>query len=189
MLLENVRLSFPNLFVASSFSPDQAKKFSATFIFDKDSDTAKAVMAEISRVAKERWGEKAEPTLKSLKAQNKLALRDGSEKADKDGFGDSVYFVNASTDKRPGVYDRDRTPLSVEDGRVYAGCYVNAVVEFWAQSNQYGQRVNCSLKGVQFVRDGDPFGGATPATADDFPALEDMPVGTLTADNDNTAWL
>jgi hypothetical protein len=174
MMIENARLSFPNLFRATAFNPDQAPKFSATFIIPKDSPFVEKIRQEIERAAKERWGQKATETLKSLKAQNKIALRDGAEKADYDGFGEDVVFINASTDKRPGVYDRDRTPLTQDDGKPYAGCYVNAIVEFWAQDNAYGKRINASLSGVQFRADGTPFGGgAAPATADDFPELEE----------------
>ena len=174
MLLENVRLSFPSLFQATSFQPDQPKRFQATFIIPKDSPNVKKIQAEIERVATEKWGPKAKSILAQLRAQNRLCLRDGAEKAGMDGFGEDVYFISASSDKRPGVYDRDRTPLSQEDGRIYAGCWVNGVIEIWAQDNQYGKRINAQLRGVQFVRDDEAFGGGgAPATADDFPELDD----------------
>ena len=32
------------------------------------------------------------------------------------------------------------------------------VIDVWAQNNQYGKRINAQLDGVQFVRDGEPFG-------------------------------
>jgi len=41
----------------------------------------------------------------------------------------------------------------------------------WAQDNQFGKRVNAELLGVQFVRDGEPFGGGKPATPEDFEDL------------------
>ena len=175
MMLTNVRLSFPHLWTAHSYKPDQKKKFSATFIIPKD---RKELITEVRKAmleaAKAKWGEKAEAQLKALKAQNRLCLRDGAEKADMDGFGEDVLFVGASNDKRPNVFDRDRAALAEEDGRPYAGCWVNASIELWAQDNEHGKRVNASLLGVQFVKDDEPFGGgAAPATAEDFPALED----------------
>lgn len=173
MLLESVRLSFPSLFVATSFSPDQDKKYSATFIVEKGTPTHKKLLADVERAAKEKWGEKAKTMLTQLAAQNKICVRDGAEKAGMDGFGDEVVFFNASTKSRPGVYDRDRTPLTADDGRPYAGCYVNAVVELWAQDNQFGRRINATLRGVQFANDGEPFGGGgRSAGADEFPELE-----------------
>lgn len=178
MLIKNARLSFPSIFVATSFQPDQPKKFSATFIIPKDDPQVAEIKAEIERVAKDKWGAKAPEILQQLRAQTKLCLRDGAEKASMDGFGEDTVFVSSSNDKRPGVFDRDRTPLSQEDGRIYGGCRVNGNVEIWAQENKYGKRINASLKGVQFVADDTPFGGGgVPATADDFPALEEETAG------------
>jgi len=179
MLLKNARLSFPSLFTATSFSPDQPKKFGATLIIEKNTPEHKSLLAEVERVATEKWGPKAMGILEQLSAQNKIALRDGREKASMDGFGDGTVFFNASSQKRPGVYDRDQTPLTADDGRPYAGCYVNAMVEFWAQDNQFGRRVNCELRGVQFAADGEPFGGGgRPAAADEFPVLEEREPGS-----------
>jgi hypothetical protein len=45
------------------------------------------------------------------------------------------------------------------------------VVEIWAQDNNYGKRINASLKGVQFVRDGDAFAGGGAASPDEFEDL------------------
>lgn len=39
------------------------------------------------------------------------------------------------------------------------------MVEFWAQDNNYGKRVNATLLGVQFVRDGAAFAGGTTGAA------------------------
>jgi len=164
-MIKNARLSFPNLFQPSSFSPDAPKKFSATFIIEKGSEAEKVVQAEIKKVIAEKWP-------KGKPGSLKVCVRDGSEK-DMDGFGDGVLFFNASNDKRVPIFDRDRTPLTEEDGKPYAGCYVNVMVQFWCQDNQYGKRVNASLLGVQFAGDGDAFGGgARAAAAEDFPVLE-----------------
>lgn len=185
MLLKDVRLSFPSLFTATSFSPDQAKKFSATLILEKGSDEHKRLLAEIERVATEKWGPKAVGVLQQLSAQNKVALRDGAEKGDMDGFDEGVVFFNASSQKRPGVYDRDQTPLTADDGRPYAGCYVNVMAVFWAQDNQYGRRINAELRGVQFAADGDAFGGGgRPASADEFPVLDEREPGS----DDDIPW-
>jgi len=44
----------------------------------------------------------------------------------------------------------------------------------WAQNNQYGKRINAQLDGVQFVRDGDPFGdGAVGVDAFDVFGVDD----------------
>jgi hypothetical protein len=80
--------------------------------------------------------------------------------------------IKASASKRPMVLDRDRSPLTENDNRVYAGCYVNAIIELWAQNNQWGKRINANLLGVQFFKDGEPFADGETANADDFEAFD-----------------
>ena len=45
---------------------------------------------------------------------------------------------------------------------------MNVSLELWAQDNNYGKRVNATLMGVQFFRDGDAFAGGGVASEEDF---------------------
>jgi hypothetical protein len=74
------------------------------------------------------------------------------------------------------VIDVNKSPLTEEDGKPYAGCFVNASIELWVQDNNYGKRINATLAGVQFYRDGEHFGGGSIADTDDF---EDMTAESL----------
>lgn len=169
ILLKKVRLSYPNLFEARSYEGAEAK-FSATYIMDPKHPAVALINSTIEAVAKEKWGAKADTTLKALRASGKVCLRDGDEKAS-DGYEGNL-FINASSKKRPTVIDSDgTTPLVAADGKPYGGCYVNAYVEIWAMDSQFGKRICAALAGVQFHSDGDPFGaGGTPDT---FAAIED----------------
>jgi hypothetical protein len=170
--LNNVRLSFPALFTAKAMpNPDGSlgkAKFGAVFLLSKKanlSDITK-VKAAIEYVIKEDGKGKRPPL-------GKTCLRDGSEKPDTDGYGEEVMFISASTDKRPGVVDRNLSPLVEQDGKPYAGCYVNATVRLWYQDNKFGKRVNASLRNVQFVKDGEPFGEKITAADEEFEAMPD----------------
>jgi len=166
MQIKNLRISYPNIYRPSAFAPGQDEKYSATFITPKGSEAHQAIEAEIDRVIKEKWPKKVPANLK-------ICLRDGDEK-EQDGFGQEVMFFNASSKKRPGVFDKDTSPLTEDDGKPYAGCYVNSIVNFWAQDNNYGKRINASLEGIQFYKDGDGFGGGgRVAQAADFTVLDD----------------
>lgn len=162
--LQNVRLSFPNLFKPSAFEASQTPKYNATFVVRKDDKQVAMLKAAIDEVVKEKWG-KVPPGLK-------VCLRDGAEKA-YDGFGPETVFFTASNETRPLVIGRKREPLDQADGVIYAGCYVNASVDLWAQDNQFGKRINASLAGVQFFRNGEAFGGGRPADVSDFVEYED----------------
>jgi hypothetical protein len=89
-----------------------------------------------------------------------------------------MLAISAKSTIRPLVIDRDRSPLAEEDGKPYAGCYVNASVEFFAYENS-GNGISAQLAGVQFVRDGDAFGGGRAADPDEF---DDLGEGADTED-------
>lgn len=161
--LANVRLSFPSLFRHSVFGGESTGKYDATFILDKVEH--KAAIEQIKAAQSEMLAEK-----KLKVSADKLALKDGDDQG-RDELMNKMT-IKASTKKRPIVIDRDRTPLTEDDGRPYGGCHVNAIISLWVQDNSYGKRVNASLEGVQFYKDGEPFGagGASINDFDDFGA-------------------
>lgn len=165
--LKNVRIAFPTLFESRTVNGEGKPAFSATFLVDPADPQVKEINAAIETVAKEKWGAKADTTLKALRAGGKVCLRDGNEKANYSGFENNL-FISARSTVRPLVIDRDRTPLEPEDGLPYAGSYVNASLDVWAMDNSFGKRVCASLRGVQFAKDGDAFAGSGAASADEF---------------------
>lgn len=170
--LQNVRLAFPALFQPQTVANGEGDPaYSATFILEGRHPQIKEIKAAMADIAKQKWGAKADSTLTLLEKQGKTALHDGDLKSNYAGFAGNCY-VSARNKTRPTVVDRDRTPLTAADGKPYGGCYVNAVVELWAQDNQYGKRINASLGGVQFFKDGESFGGGSSVVdADDFDDL------------------
>lgn len=166
MILSDVRLSFPDLFVARAYE-DQPAKFSAVFLIEPGSENDKKIEAEILRVAKAKWGEKWQAKLKAITGNNmKYCYRPVGEK-DYAGY-EGLKFIKASNLSRPTVIDRDKTPLTREDGKPYSGCYVNASIDVFVNSKD---GISASLKGVQFCRDGDAFTGGGVASPDDFDDL------------------
>ena len=170
--LATVRLAFPNLWVAKEFKAGDGKpRYDASFLIKKGSDNDKAIQAGIVQAAKEAFGEKWERTLAGLKGNsNKFAYSDGDLK-DYDGYaGHMVIACHAKA--RPTVIDRNRNPITADDNKVYGGCYVNAIISIWAQKGE-NTGIRASFSGIQFVKDGEPFGGGKRASADDFDILED----------------
>lgn len=177
--LMSARLSFPHLFEPQASQDAGGKpKHNAVLVFDPTAQAAKDLNAAVEAVAKEKWGEKAAGILEKLKKEGRVcyhpyAKTNGSGEV-YDGFED-MHHLNASNEARPLVVDRDKAPLTAADGRPYAGCYVNAGVDIWAQDNSFGKRINATLRWVQFVKDGEAFSGARPASLDEIPALEAAP--------------
>lgn len=171
LILANVRLSYPHLFVAqkSKDKPEDPGKFSASFLLDKEADKVQiaTIKTKIEALLKEKnKGAKLAPNL--------LCLRDGDEfKPDAEGYA-GMMFITSSNGKRPSVKDkatvRDAAGKLVDipagDPRIFGGCYVNVVLNLWFQDNTNGKRVNASLESVQYVRPGDAF-GTPPVDADE----------------------
>jgi hypothetical protein len=174
--LKNVRLAFPDLFVAKAFEPGQEPKFGATFLIPKDDPQVKQIEAAIAEAAAAKWGAKSKGVLDGIRNNpNKFCFQDGDLKADYDGY-EGHMTLSAKSKTRPLVIDRNKAPLDMSDGKVYGGCYVNASLELWAQDNQWGKGIRATLRGVQFFRDGDSFSGGRPASVEEF---EDLGTGDL----------
>lgn len=169
ILLKDVRLAFPNLFEPTTVAGEGKPRYSATLLFPADHPQLADIKTKIDALAKDKWREKAAGILAGLYKTGKVALHDGDEKAQYDGFSGNMFVAAASQENAPPtVIDQARNALSAKSGKPYAGCYVNASLEFWVQDNQWGKRVNCTLRGVQFLRDGDSFSAGRPADADEF---------------------
>mgnify|MGYP003638878934 FL=1 len=158
--LKNVRLSFPQIWTAKAFNKGQDAKFNANFLLDKDSDKdqIESLRKEIKQAATAKFNG-------DIPKNIKMFLGDGEDKA-YDGY-ENAMFVSASCKNRPTIIDRDRTPLVEEDGRPFAGCYVNAAISIWIMDNDYGKRINANLVAIQFVKDGESFGSG-PIKADNI---------------------
>lgn len=164
--LQNVRLSFPSVFRKAVFNGEETK-FEATFLLHKEDHAA--VIEEIQSAIKSL----VKNDLKGAKVgDDKICLKDG-DNIEYEGYA-GCMSIKASNDKRPLIIDRDKTPLSEDDNRLYAGCHVNAIIELWAQNNSWGKRINANLLGVQFFKDGEPFAdGKKSASVDEFDAFGD----------------
>lgn len=167
--LKRVRLSYPHIFKPRAFTDGAEPAYQGAFLLDKDkSSHQKQIDAvdEAIEAAKEKlWGNKP-PKIK----KRNIAFRDGDDPGEDEEVrpeNEGQMIVSARNYKRPLVIDRDKSPLTEGDGVIYGGCYVDAIVRYWAQDYRGTSRVNCSLEAVKFNDDGDPF-GAAPLTPDAF---------------------
>lgn len=171
LMLPNVRVAFPNFWVATAMKEGDKKAFSGSFLMPLDHPIIAVIRAAITAVAAAKWGEGANDILRALIAGDKVCLHNGDLKSQYDGFSGNLY-VSARSSGRPLVIGQDKAMLTEADGKPYSGCFVNAQVALWAQSNSWGKRVNAQLRGVQFLRDGEAFGGGAVATPDEFETVE-----------------
>lgn len=151
--LKNVRLSFAQLFEKKGYNGSEPA-YSANFLIDKhDTDTVDTIKNAIKTLTAVQWP-KGDVKLKA----DKIAFKDGDD-VTYQGYADH-YFVSAKNRLTPKLKDMELNDLTAEDNKLVSGDWVNAVIEFWAQDNQYGRRINCNLVGVQHIKSGERFGGS-----------------------------
>ena len=162
IILKNVRLSFPSLYETEVYNGMDTGKYAASFLIEKDTELGNLVRDTVTKVAEEKFGAKPKGV--------KYCLKDGdSPEIEYNGY-EGMWAIKANTKKRPTLINKDKSPIAEADGILYAGCYVNASIEVYAMDNQWGKRVGCQLNGIQFVKDGESFGGGGNAM-DDFDDL------------------
>jgi hypothetical protein len=179
MTIKNVRMAFPAIFQPQSVG-DGEPAYGAKFIVPTDHPQVADIRKVIENVAGAQWNAKAPSVLKLLQADKKVAWVEG-EYINKngepyDGFEGTFHISSRSAKTKPTAFDLANRPVTEADGLIYSGSYVDAAIEFYAQDNKWGRRINCGLRGVRFAGHGESFGGGAAASADDFgapTALED----------------
>lgn len=141
---------------------------------------AKLLADTLLKVAEEKWPGKGKQVLDKLKADGRVCYVEGpycdADGAPRDGFEDMHYLSTRSEKLKPTVKDRFNHTVSEGDpGAPYPGCHVHCAVDIWAQDNQFGRRINATLQGVMFSRDGQAFAGGRPASDQTFAGLAAEP--------------
>jgi hypothetical protein len=185
VIFENVVLSFPRIVepeVNKSF-PGSPAKYSANIILPKDFPKMADFMAEVNKLAAEKWKEHAAVILQMAMGNKKLRCFGPGEEvintktfAIYKGYEGNLYLSCASDrDHPPVVVKRDANGLAQPTHdmerqeaakRFYGGCIVNVAVSPWLQDNAGGRAIRCNLHAIEFVRDGEPLGDGASAGAD-----------------------
>ena len=158
------RLSYTHLF--SKYSPDgdpdNGKYMTNVLIPKGEKETVKALKDAIESAKKagivSKWGGKEPKKLD-------LPLRDGdTDKEDDDVYADH-FFINAKATTRPGVVDKQRSPIMDED-EVYSGMWAVVSVTFFPYDVSGNRGVAVGLNNVMKFKDGERLGGRSSAESD-----------------------
>lgn len=165
-----VRFSYANVFVATSISEDQDKKYSVSLLIPKKD---KATIAKIEKAIKAALVEGKSSKFGGRIPNNyKNPLRDGDEEREDDENYEGMMFVNASSKRRPKVVDENVQEI-LDEEEFYSGCFGRASVNFYAFSVSGNKGVACGLNHVQKLEDGDKLGGNIASAEDDFGKADD----------------
>ena len=161
-----VRLSYVNIFKSRSFSEGQDAKYSVCVLIPKDDKkTLKAIRAAIEEATEEgvnsKWGGKKPKNLKT-------PLRDGDdERADEAEEYENMYFLNATSNQKPGIVDKDLNEI-LDPDEVYSGCWGRVSINFYPFDAKGNRGIAAGLNNVQKMKDGERLGAARASAEDDF---------------------
>lgn len=161
-----VRLSYVNIFRSRSFSEGDDAKFSVCLLIPKsDKKTLDKIQDAIDEAVEQgvssKWGGKQPKILH-------FPLRDGdAEKADEAPEYAGMMFLNANSQTKPGIVDRDRVEI-LDPDEVYSGCWGRASINFFPYDFKGNRGIGVGLNHIQKLSDGERLGGNRASAEDDF---------------------
>ena len=166
IVLKKVRCAYPHLFEKYGYN-GQNGKYQMQVIMPLDHPQLPVLKKAILEAAREKFPGKFKDGSGKWPAALRYPLRKGEEKAEEQPeYADCVFFSSTSN-QRPTVVDRNKQNVDPESGMIYGGCYVNVSLNFYAYDVSGNKGVAAGLNGVQFVKDGEAFGGSG-NTVNDF---------------------
>lgn len=159
-----VRFSYANVFEPTAMQDGQTPKYNVSIIISKsDTKTVEAIKKAIE-AAKEAGKSKIADKNGKIPVNLKTPLRDGDEERPDDPAYENSYFINANSERKPGIIDRDLNPIMSRDD-FYSGCYGRASINFYA-FNVNSKGIACGLNNLQKLEDGERLAGGSSAEED-----------------------
>jgi len=135
----------------------------------------------IMKVIKEKWPTISEKGLREMEiwcwnkadgstTRNEQSNDDGEYYA---GFGPETWYATAAKieSKAPGgvaVMTAKKVPITEASGKLFSGCYVNAILDIYANETETGKTISASLEGIQLKKRGEPLGFTAIDANDEF---------------------
>ena len=168
------RLSYPNLFTPRAANEQAAPKYSATLLIPKtDTATIQRVQAAIDAAVQDGVDRHVFKQPIDPSHSKYPPLRDGDlpndsgEPRGTEFAGHWFISAKAGAQRKPFIVDQQLQPI-IDENDIYAGCYVNMAVQFFAYENSGNKGISAALVGVQFVKDGERLGGPALEAEDVF---------------------
>lgn len=156
------RLSYVHVF--SKYDPENdgnGKYMTNVLIPKSEKDTIKALQTAIETAKQaaivSKWGGKEPKKLD-------MPLHDGDIDKDDDAFSDH-YYVNAKSNTRPGIVDKNKAPI-VDEEEIYSGVWAVVSVSFYGYDKNGNRGVACGLNNIMKFKDDEHLGGRASAETD-----------------------
>lgn len=157
-----VRFSYANVWEPRSINGGD-EKYSVSIIVSKSDKETMNKIGQAIELAKKQGAAKLTG---EIPENLKLPIHDGdAERADDEAYENS-YFINANSNLKPGIVDRNLKAI-VDESEFYSGCYGRASIVFYAYNSNGNKGVACALQNLQKLEEGAQLNGRSSAE-DDF---------------------
>ena len=168
----NTRWSYANVWEPKSVNGSEPKYSVSLLIPKSDTKMVEKIRTAIELAYKEgeaklKGSGKTVPPMTAIKTP----LRDGDLERPDDPVYAGHWFINANSNRKPGIIGRDRQAI-LEPEEVYSGVYGPASINFYAFNANGNRGIACGLRGLMKYRDGENLSGGG-SIADDFLGIED----------------
>ena len=133
----------------------EKKKYSISLLIPKSNKALvkqlRAAIDAAKELGKSKWGGKIPASLRN-------PMRDGDVDRPDDPSYEGMWFINATSNQKPGVIDTDGNKLTTED-EFYSGCFARFLVNFFPYNAAGNKGVGCGLQHLQKTKDGERLSG------------------------------
>jgi hypothetical protein len=161
-----VRFCYVNVFEPTAMNEGDTPKYNICILISKNDTKTLDKITKAIEAAKQAGKAKLANKNGQLPADAalKLPLRDGDVERPDDPAFSNCYFVNANSNRKPSVVDRDLNPI-MEKEEFYSGCYGRASINFYA-FNVSSKGIAAGLNNLQKLEDGEMLAGGSSAEED-----------------------
>jgi len=182
------RVSFPNVYEASVVNEGDKPKYSVVLVFDPENmdEQQRAQLIKMKEAANKVAREAFKVGIGERHADGAIIKSPFRKTEEKPKFYDpGKVFVRFANKYKPNVVDASRRPIGEETDDFYAGCWAHVSYTCYAYEFMGNMGVSFSLGNIQKTGDDEPFAGRRTNADDDFDVLEDAPVTTTPAGDDD----
>ena len=159
-----VRFCYVNAFEPTIMNEGDTPKYNICILIKKDDKATLDKINKAIEAAKQAGKAKLADKNGKIPSNLKLPLRDGDDERGDDPAFENCYFINANSNRKPSIVDRDLNPI-MEKEEFYSGCYGRASINFYA-FNVSSKGIAAGLNNLQKLEDGEMLAGGSTAEED-----------------------
>ena len=155
----NCRFSYAHVFQPRKNEQSGKMKYDCCIVVSKDDKQAVQLINEAIEGAKALYKEK----FGAPKGRLKTVVHDGDEDRPDDPVFANTLYINASSERKPGVKMLESGMLvdCLDEEDFYSGCYGAADINLFPYNNAGNTGISCNLDNLLKLEDGDRIGGGS----------------------------